>query len=127
MSNSMPSIAHPGGLSIVIPAYNEGENIASTLRGFKQAVSTRPLELLVVYDFEGDTTVPVLEQLRGEIPELQLHRNQLGRGALNAIKSGLNSATAPFVLVAMADGSDDPHDVDSMCNLALAGADVVSA
>jgi glycosyltransferase involved in cell wall biosynthesis len=114
------------GLSVVIPAYNEGENIVPTLRGLKREVGTRPLEVLVVYDFEEDTTVPVVERLRREMPEVRLHRNQLGRGALNAIKSGLGAARAPYVLVAMADGSDDPKDVDRMLEVARSGAAVVS-
>ena len=113
-------------LSIVVPVYNEGENVVPTLRGIVERSHTRPLEVLVVYDFDGDTTVPVVRRLQAEIPELQLHHNLLGRGVLNAIKSGLEAARAPFVLVTMGDGSDDAGDIDSMYRLAQGGADVVA-
>jgi glycosyltransferase involved in cell wall biosynthesis len=113
-------------LSVVVPVYNEGENVVPTLRGVVERTRTRPLEVLVVHDFDEDTTVPVVKRLQKEIPELHLHRNSIGRGVLNAIKSGLAAARAPYVLVTMGDGSDDPGDIDAMYALALAGADVVA-
>src|SRR5215471_11855401 len=87
------------GLSIVIPVYNEGENVIPTLTGLYARVSTRPFEVLVVHDFDEDTTVPVVRRLQPEMGGLALHRNRLGRGALNAVKSGLGAAAAPYVLV----------------------------
>jgi glycosyltransferase involved in cell wall biosynthesis len=113
-------------LSIVIPVYNEGENVVPTLRGVVERTRTRPLEVLVVHDFDEDTTVPVVKRLQAEMPELRLHRNTLGRGVLNAMKSGLRGARAQYVLVSMGDGSDDPDDIDRMYELARAGADVVA-
>jgi dolichol-phosphate mannosyltransferase len=120
LSESLPA------LSVVVPVYNEGENVVPTLRGVVERTRTRPLEVLVVHDFDEDTTVPVVKRLQTEIPELHLHRNRIGRGVLNAIKSGLAAARAPYVLVTMGDGSDDPGDIDAMYALALGGADVVA-
>jgi len=113
-------------LSIVIPVYNEGENVVPTLRGVVERTRSRPLEVLVVHDFDEDTTVPVVKRLQAEMPELRLHRNTLGRGVLNAMKSGLRAARAQYVLVTMGDGSDDPDDIDRMYELARAGADVIA-
>ena len=112
-------------LSIVVPVYNEGENITSTLTSLRDRVHGH-LEILLVYDFDEDSTVPVARRLQPEIPGLRLHRNDIGRGVLNAVKSGLGAATAPYVLVTMADMSDDPRDVDGMLALARDGADVVA-
>src|SRR5260370_4067514 len=58
------------------------------------------------------------------MPELRIHRNALGRGVLNAMKSGLRAARAQYVLVTVGVGSDDPDDRDRMYELARAGADV---
>ena len=113
-------------LSVVVPVYNEGENAAATLRGIVEHTHTRPLEVLVVHDFDEDTTVPVVQRLQKEMPELRLHRNRIGRGVLNAIKAGLAEAAAPYVLVTMGDASDDPNDIDAMYALAAGGADVVA-
>jgi glycosyltransferase involved in cell wall biosynthesis len=113
-------------LSVVIPVYNEGENVVPTLRGVVGRSHVRPLEVLVVHDFDEDTTVPVVKRLQPELPELRLHRNTLGRGVLNAMKSGLRAAKAPYVLITMGDGSDDAADIDPMYGLAKDGADVVA-
>jgi dolichol-phosphate mannosyltransferase len=113
-------------LSIILPVYNEGEAVEPVLRGLADAVKT-PHELLVVYDFDGDTTVPVIERLAPEIPGLRGLRNDLGRGVLNAMKAGIAGSTAPYVLISMADGSDEPMAVDPMVELAKGGADVVAA
>jgi glycosyltransferase involved in cell wall biosynthesis len=121
-----PDLKAAPALSVVIPVYNEGENVVPTLRGVVEKTRTRPLEVLVVHDFDEDTTVPVVRKLQAELPEVRLHRNTLGRGVLNAIKSGMAAAAAPYVLVTMGDGSDDPKDIDPMYALALGGADVVA-
>ena len=113
-------------LSIVLPVYNEGEAVEPVLRSLSAAVTT-PHELLVVYDFDEDTTVPVVARLASEIPGLRGVRNDLGRGVLRAMKAGIAASAAPYVLVSMADGSDEPHIVDSMVALARDGADVVAA
>ena len=89
-------------LSIVIPVYNEGENVVPTLRGVVERTKARPLEVLVVHDFDEDTTVPVVKRLQAEMPELRLLRNTLGRGVLNAMKSVLRAARANYVLITMA-------------------------
>jgi dolichol-phosphate mannosyltransferase len=113
-------------LAIVLPVYNEGVAVEPVLRALSAGVTT-PHELVVVYDFDGDTTVPVVARLADEIPGLRGLRNDLGRGVLNAMKAGIAGTTAPFVLISMADGSDEPQVVDPMVALARGGADVVSA
>lgn len=116
----------PPELSVVLPVYNEGEAVEPVLRALSAGIRT-PHELVVVYDFDGDTTVPVVARLAGEIPGLRGLRNDLGRGVLNAMKAGIAGTSAPYVLISMADGSDEPHIIDAMVALARSGADVVSA
>lgn len=95
-------------LSIVCPVYNEAENIGSLLDELTAAVSI-PFELLVVYDREDDTTLPVLRNRGVTFPaKIELVKNAYGRGALNAVKTGLERAsTSTAVAVIMADLSDD--------------------
>ncbi|MDQ2966377.1 MAG: glycosyltransferase family 2 protein [Chloroflexota bacterium] len=120
------SISVPLELSIVLPVYNEGEAVERVLRALSVGIRAHH-ELVVVYDFDDDTTVPVVARLAAEIPNLRGLRNELGRGVLNAMKAGIADTHAPFVLISMADGSDEPHVVDRMVALARDGADVVSA
>ncbi len=125
MTGAASAAAGPD-LAVILPVYNEGDAVEPVLRSLSAAVST-PHELVVVYDFDGDTTVPVVARLAPEIPGLRGLRNDLGRGVLNAMKAGIAGTAAPYVLISMADGSDEPQVVDPMVALARGGADVVSA
>lgn len=113
-------------LSIVVPVFKEGEAVDPVLRALDAGIGV-PHEILVVYDFDEDPTVPVIERLHAELPAIRGHRNDLGRGVLNAIKAGIVASRGDYVLVAMGDGSDEPQVVDAMVALARDGADVVSA
>jgi glycosyltransferase involved in cell wall biosynthesis len=113
-------------LSIVVPVFNEGAAVEPVLRALTSGVRTRH-EILVVYDFDGDTTVPVVARLRREMPAIRGLRNDLGRGVLNAMKAGIAASRGRYVLVSMADGSDEPGIVDAMVELARGGADIVAA
>ena len=113
-------------LSIVMPVFNEGEAAESVIRAITRDVHT-PHEVIVVYDFDEDTTVPVIERLATELPAVRGHRNALGRGVLNAMKAGIAESGGAYVLITMSDGSDESHIVDSMVTLARNGADIVAA
>lgn len=113
-------------VTFVIPVYNEPDNIETTLRDLREKVHASH-DILVVYDFDEDTTLPVVRALQPEMPEVELVRNELGRGVLNAMKAGIAVARGRFVIVSMADGSDDYRAVDPMVELAQGGADVVAA
>lgn len=123
-----PDLTDPRpALSVIIPAYNEGENIVPVLEGLHQKVHVAPREVLVICDFAQDTTVPVVERLQAVYPDVRLVLNRFGRGALNALKTGMLDARAPHVLVTMADLSDDLESVDAMYRLAVRDdADVVA-
>jgi len=113
-------------VSVVMPVFKEGDAVEPVLRALTAAIA-EPHEILVVYDFDEDPTVPVIERLAAELPTVRGLRNDLGRGVLNAMKAGLSASSGAYVLISMADGSDEPHVVDSMVELARDGADVVSA
>ena len=90
-------------VTIVIPVYNEGDNIQKTLSELDGKVSV-DAETWLVYDGEQDTTLPAARMLEGKtrIP-FRLVRNKYGRGALNAIKTGLEDAQSELIVVTMAD------------------------
>jgi dolichol-phosphate mannosyltransferase len=118
--------ASPIELSVVIPVYNEGESIAPTLRGLGESLNGIAYEIFVIYDFDEDNTVPAVRRIQPDIPNVVLQRNTLGRGVLNALKSGLAEARGTYILIMMADGSDDPATVPQMLDRARAGADLVA-
>jgi dolichol-phosphate mannosyltransferase len=113
-------------ISVVIPAYNEGESIVSVLDRIFDAVQSE-CEILVVVDFEQDTTVPVLQAYSEHEPRLKAVVSTYGRGPANAIRYGIDQVTNPVVVVTMADGSDDPRQIDALARLVERGVVVAAA
>ncbi|MBF0517380.1 MAG: glycosyltransferase family 2 protein [Nitrospirae bacterium] len=110
-------------LAIIIPVYNEGQNIGTVLSSIHDNVLT-PHRIYLVYDFDEDDTIPVARQFieRGH-PVTFLKNPQ--RGVVSAIKTGLKTAEGESLLVTMADMSDDYADVDKMYKLLTEGYDIV--
>jgi dolichol-phosphate mannosyltransferase len=113
-------------LSVLVPVYNEADNIRPAIERLEASLAGASHEVLVIYDFDEDTTVPVVRQLEQTYPRVRLLRNTIGRGVLNAMKAGIAGTSTPFVLITMADLSDRPEDIPKMLELARSGADVVA-
>jgi dolichol-phosphate mannosyltransferase len=113
-------------VSVVIPAYNEGEHILPVLDRIFEAVHL-PCEVLVVVDAPEDTTVPVVDEYSLKEPRLRYLVNTYGRGPANAIRFGIDSAAAPVAVVTMADGCDDPRQIDDLARLVDRGVAVAVA
>ncbi|MFN0061418.1 MAG: glycosyltransferase [Myxococcaceae bacterium] len=112
-------------LHVVVPVYNEAENFPRFYETLKAAVKT-PFRLLVVYDRDEDTTLPVARPLAEKDPLLVLVKNT-GKGVLGALKTGVAQPGSTAVLVTMADCSDDLTQVDQMMALFRQGHHVVVA
>jgi dolichol-phosphate mannosyltransferase len=113
-------------VSIVVPAYNEDEDIVPVLDRLFEAVHLS-CEVLVVVDTEQDTTIPVAEEYALKEPRLRCLVNTYGPGPANAIRFGIAAAAAPVTVVTMADGCDDPTQVDELVRLVERGVAVAAA
>jgi dolichol-phosphate mannosyltransferase len=116
----------PPRVSIVVPAYNEGEAVVPVLDRLFEAV-TLPCEVLVVVDSEDDSTIPVVEERADGEPRLRAVVQPYGKGPANAIRYGFHAARAPVVVVTMADGCDDPRQIDDLTRLVERGVVVAAA
>jgi glycosyltransferase involved in cell wall biosynthesis len=112
-------------ISLVVPVFNEADNIGTFLRDVEANV-TQAHETLLVYDFPEDTTLPAVAALHPPCTSVRLVHNTLGRGVLNALKAGLAASKGDVVIVMMADCSDDARDVAAMAEKIRGGADVVA-
>ena len=104
----------------MIPAYNEGAAVVPVLDRLFEAVSL-DCEVLVVVDFEEDSTIPALKEYSLAQPRLRAVVNTYGPGPANAIRYGIDAAAAPVVVVTMADGCDDPRQIDDLTRLVERG------
>lgn len=113
-------------VSIVIPAYEEGEHILPVLVRVRESV-TMPSEILVVVDSPDDTTVRALRDADDGTGQVRLLVNDYGRGPANAIRYGVDHVRAPVTVVTMADGCDDPRQIDDLTRLVERGVAVAAA
>jgi glycosyltransferase involved in cell wall biosynthesis len=113
-------------VSIVIPVYNEGESIQAPLARILREVML-PSEVLVVYDMPEDTTVPYAQAIATKDTRVRPVLNTYGRGPANAIRFGIDAAQAPVAVVTMADGCDDPRQIDELARLVDRGVVVAAA
>src|ERR1700689_597163 len=113
-------------VSVVVPPYNEGEQVLNVLDRLFESVHL-PCEVLVVVDSADDTTVPVAEEYAQKESRLRCLVNPYGRGPANAIRFGIDAATAPVTVVTMADGCDDARQIDELVRLVERGVAVAAA
>jgi glycosyltransferase involved in cell wall biosynthesis len=113
-------------ISVVVPVYNEGEDINAFLDRVFDSV-TMPCEVLAVYDSADDTTLPFLEAYADKDQRLVPTLNTYGAGPANALRWGLDNASAEIIVVTMADGSDDPQQIEALAHLVERGVVVAAA
>lgn len=114
-------------LDIVIPVYNEGQNILATLGGLVRELKT-PARVLIVYDSPDDDTLPAIRNNPQSHAGLtvELLRNR-GRGAHSAVMTGFAAGMAPFVVVFPADDDFNAALLDQMVAVARQGCEIVCA
>lgn len=113
-------------MSVVVPVHNEGETVVTCLDRIFEGVSL-PCEVLMVYDAPDDSTVPYLQKYSAEEPRLVPLLNTYGPGPARAIRFGIDQASADVVVVTMADGSDDPQQIDQLTRLVERGVVIAAA
>jgi glycosyltransferase involved in cell wall biosynthesis len=113
-------------LSVIVPSYMEGEAILPGLRKLSASIK-QPKEILVVVDSSEDSTVLPVKQLMDQDPSVKLVINDFGRGPANAIRFGMSVAKSSTVVVTMADGCDDPRQVEELAHLVSRGVVIAAA
>src|SRR5437868_3640825 len=100
-------------LSLVIPARDEENSVASTIEHLRAQLerASVPHEIIVVDDHSGDATWSKIMELTAVIPELRPFRNPSTPGFGTAVIHGLDMMKGDAVVIMMADESDDCADV----------------
>lgn len=113
-------------LTLIIPVYNVGDAIIPVVTTLFYTVNY-PFKICIVYDQDTDTTVSTVKRLQQDFPDLYLAQNTLGRGVLNAIKTGFSYADTPYIGVWMAYHLDPYGILNEMIAEMENGCDLVSA
>ena len=119
--------SHISQLDIVVPVYNEGENILALLDSLRTHVKT-PLRVLICFDHDNDTTLPAVAGYpKSDSLELAPVKNE-GKGAHGAIMTGFAASQSSAVLVMPADDDYNAPMLDTMlAKMEAEHADIVCA
>jgi len=100
-------------LSVVIPAYNEAENLEKTIKEYHHTLCENNIkhEIIVINDNSKDGTLLLLDKLKEKISTLEVYTNTGPNGYGYAVQKGLNNFKGDCVAIVMADLSDDPDDL----------------
>lgn len=93
------------GISLIIPAYNEEENISNVIKRIPSFVN----EIIIVDDGSVDNTSDIVS--RHDV-KLIKHEKNLGKG--EALKSGAKLATEDILVFIDGDGQHDPSEINSL-------------
>lgn len=109
-------MAWPSSFSLVLPCFNEEENITNTVRAAAEWFSRSGLkgEIVVVNDGSRDASAAVLQGLQAEIPLLRVvtHETNAGYGA--SIRSGCDVATGAVIGFMDSDGQFHVEDFEKL-------------
>jgi dolichyl-phosphate beta-glucosyltransferase len=101
-------------LSVVIPAYNEGQRIRDNLLKITAYLDTLnyPAEIIVIDDGSADRTAEQVEQIKKGNPMLSLLRSESNRGKGHAVRKGMLASLGGFSLLTDADLSTPIRELD---------------
>jgi glycosyltransferase involved in cell wall biosynthesis len=103
-------------VSVVVPLYNEADNVRPLLERIREALSTLRYELILVDDGSRDATIPIVRQFADNRTKLiVLARNY---GQTTALAAGIEAATGEYVVTLDGDLQNDPADIPGMLKLA---------
>lgn len=111
-------------LDIIIPVYNEKENIKAVLDALCRSVKT-PCRVLICYDNDDDNTLPVIRDYRTDKFRIEPVKNR-GAGVHAAVLTGFGKTDAPAVIVLTADDFYNAGIIDAMYDKFKHGCDIVA-
>lgn len=102
-------------LSVVVPVYNEEDNVAPLVGEIVAALRGRiRFEIVYVDDLSKDATLARLAELKATTPELRVVRHLSNSGQSTAIRNGIKAARAPWIATLDGDGQNDPADIPKL-------------
>lgn len=99
-------------LSIIVPCYNEADNLPRLLTAFQQTIGGRTdYELVLVNNGSRDRSAEVFRELLPRFPFARVTNVEVNQGYGFGILSGLRSAKGEYLAWTHADLQTDPADV----------------
>ncbi len=115
-------------VSVVIPIFNEEENIPPLLEKLEAALSSlgQPFEVIMVDDGSTDRSAQVLRDLKPRYPWLKVIFLRRNFGQSAAFTAGIDHARGEIIVTMDGDLQNDPADIPKLLKKIEEGYDVVS-
>lgn len=102
-------------LAVVVPVFNERDNIPPLLGEIATALRGRiDFEIIYVDDDSSDDSVAVLKAARAQYPELRIVHHVSRSGQSTAVWNGVKAANSPWIATLDGDGQNDPADIPKL-------------
>ena len=102
-------------LSVVVPVFNERDNVAPLVGEITAALRGRvDFEIVYVDDDSRDDTLQVLRSLKAANPELRVLHHVSQSGQSTAVRTGVKAARGPWIATLDGDGQNDPADIPKL-------------
>jgi dolichol-phosphate mannosyltransferase len=102
-------------LSVVVPVFNEQDNVGPLLREVVAALRGRiDFEAVFVDDDSKDGTLAALQALKAEVPELRVLHHVRQSGQSTAVRTGVKAARGAWIATLDGDGQNDPADIPKL-------------
>ncbi|MEO6012089.1 MAG: glycosyltransferase family 2 protein [Devosia sp.] len=112
-------------LAVIVPTYNERDNVVSLFDKVTTALGQIPFEFIVVDDNSPDGTAAVVKELSRHHANVRCIHRIGRRGLSSAVIEGISASAAPYFAVIDADHQHDERMLPQMLDKVLAGDDVV--
>ena len=114
-------------LSLVIPAYNEQENVEALLKRVGDALAStgKPFEVVIVDDGSTDATPRLLREAMTRLPWLRVLRLRKNSGQSAAFDAGFRAARGEVIATIDADLQNDPEEIPRLLPM-LDGYDMIT-
>jgi dolichol-phosphate mannosyltransferase len=124
--SNVSSTGHvPPHLAVIVPSYNERDNIELLYEKVALALGSTPWEMIVVDDNSPDCTAEVVHELSLVYANIRCLRRFGRRGLASACVEGMAVTAAPYVAVIDADLQHDEAILPEMLRKAMDGLDLV--
>lgn len=102
-------------LSVVVPVFNERDNVTPLIDEITAALRGRiDFEIVYVDDHSRDDTLAVLQGLKARVPELRVLQHVQQSGQSTAIRTGVKAARGAWIATLDGDGQNDPADIPKL-------------
>jgi glycosyltransferase involved in cell wall biosynthesis len=115
-------------ISIVIPAYNEGESLPILVKNIEEIIKkiTYSYEMIILDDGSTDNTHAVLRKICKDHPNIKAYQCRRNFGKSNALNVGFKEAKGEIIITMDADLQDEPKEIPKMLEKLEEGYDLVS-